>query len=202
MNLKLKNKIVYQQARTIIILALGLGVILSLLQMGIDFRRELKNVDNAVMQVVSTVKDSAAHAAFEIDRVLADRVVNGLAQYKPVIQADIHDNFGEDLAIWEGSANKEKFKKLLTPIMEFHKSYSVPLYWGEKKELVGKLNVEVDSYVIIGNFFDRSAFIILTGALRNFILSVILMVFFYFTLQKPLLKIVKFLGKVDYAATE
>ena len=119
MNLKFKNKIVYQQARAIIILALGLGIILSLLQMGFDLRTEQRNVDNVVMQVISTVKDSAAHAAFEIDRVLADKVVKGLAQYKPVVRADIHDNFGEDLATWEGPANQEKLKKLLTLIMEF-----------------------------------------------------------------------------------
>lgn len=202
MSLKFKNKIVYQQARTIVILALGLGVMLSLLQMGFDLRAEQRNVDNAVMQVVSTVKDSAAHAAFAIDRVLADRVVNGLAQYKPVVRADIHDNFGEDLATWEGPANQEKLKKLLTPFMEFQKSYSVPLYWGGEKELVGNLEIEVDAYVIIADFFDRSALIILSGVLRNFILAIILMVFFYFTLQKPLVKIVSFLSKVDYSATE
>ncbi|HAY50200.1 MAG TPA: GGDEF domain-containing protein, partial [Thalassospira sp.] len=78
-----------------------------------------------------------------------------------------------------------------------NQEYEIPLETGSGRDLVGHLSVKIDTDMIADGFLNRATRILTSGILRNLILGLILVVFFYVTLTKPLLRVSSLLRKID-----
>ncbi|MAL40987.1 MAG: GGDEF domain-containing protein [Thalassospira sp.] len=195
--LKWRDRLSVKQARIAVALTLLIGLLFSGIQIVWDLREEKSLIDRTVMQVLATLRESATQAAYGLDETLAARVVSGLFEYEPVYAAVLRDNFDNILAQkteQQVSSNRTVLTKLM---FGENQEYEIPLETGSGRDLVGHLSVKIDTDMIADGFLNRATRILTSGILRNLILGLILVVFFYVTLTKPLLRVSSLLRKID-----
>lgn len=197
MNIKLSNRLFFRHTRNALLVALALGVVVSLAQIVYDLSSEQRRTDQTVLQVLNTTKESAAQAAYSLNNELALRVVKGLFEYDPIYSAQITDDFGRQLASLERPLTKHELSWLGPLIRADQNLYTVPLYIGDGKTVIGEMRVLVDRFLIAEDFLDRAGLVILTGILRNFGLAIFFGVLFYFTLGRPVMMTIASLSTID-----
>ena len=94
MILRLNSNLALQQAKNAVLAAFIIGVLLSVPQIVFSIRQEQNLVNKTIEQALQTLKDSASESAYYVDANLADKVVDGLFQYKSIIKAEITASFG------------------------------------------------------------------------------------------------------------
>ena len=203
MRIPFRHRLSYRQAMNTVLIAFILGTVLSGVQIGYDLFTERKQVESTVSQVIGMLRESAAQAVFNVDRSMTNTVVNGLFEYRPIREALIIDEFDMLLAHKERPAVSGRLKWLADMVFDRDIRYTVPLFHQDQdgKEPIGSLSVLVDNYLIAKNFISRSGLILIGGFVRNILLSCILTLFFYYTLTRPLLRMVKHVSSVDPAGS-
>jgi len=191
-NVKFKNRIAYKQTRFVVMLAFGLGLIFSLIQIYVDYIKQTGELTNTILQVVSTMRQPATEAAFHLDPNLANQVGRGLFEFAPIVSVNIVGNIGDDqlpqtlLEIDKPvqTRNDQWISSLLFGNIQF---YQIPLYSeSDSNEPVGVLTIEADPYIVASAFISRSFNVILFGILRTGMFALIVLFFFYRTVTKPL----------------
>ncbi len=195
--IRLHHRLSFRQARDTVIVTLLLGILLSGIQIGFDFFKEKKRMDSVVLQVVNMLRDSAARAVYDIDELFAKNVISGLFEYRPIRKVQIIDEFDVILQEKERWVIGNQHNRLIRMIFEPDKRYTVPLHIRGRDEQIGNIVVFVDTYLVAENFISRAGLVIISGIVRNIGLSIVLTMMFYFTLTKPLLRVVQGLSTVD-----
>lgn len=195
--LKWLDRLSVKQARIAVAITLLIGLLLSAIQITLDLREEQTLIDRTVNQVLATLRESATQAAYGLDENLASRVIAGLFEYEPVYEAVLRDNFDNVLARHSEPPSSSS-RSLLTRLMfGDNQEYDVRLETGPTRELVGYLSVQIDTNLIAEGFINRATRILASGILRNLLLGLVLVAFFYATLTKPLLRISATLRKIN-----
>ncbi|MBX2831805.1 MAG: EAL domain-containing protein [Rhodospirillales bacterium] len=186
-----------KQARIAVAITLLIGFLFSGIQIAWDLREEQNLIDRTVKQVLATLRESATQAAYGLDETLAARVISGLFEYEPVYEAVLRDNFNNILAR-KSEQPISSNRTFLTKIMfGENQEYEIPLQTGSAQDLVGHLSVKIDTDLIAVGFLNRATRILTSGILRNLLLGLALVAFFYATLTQPLLRISALLRRVD-----
>ncbi len=195
--LRWRDRLSVKQARIAVGLTLLIGLLFSGIQIVWDLREEQNLIDRTVNQVLATLRESATQAAYGLDETLAARVISGLFEYEPVYAAELRDNFKNVLARkTEQPINSNR--TFLTQIMfGENQEYEIPLNTDGPNGLVGHLSVKIDTDMIAEGFINRASRILLSGIVRNLLLGLVLVAFFYITLTKPLLGIAAQLRQID-----
>lgn len=186
------KKISFRLAKYAVIIALFLGIIVSLFQLFLDLKGERKRLGSTMQQVLNISKASAVQAVIDLDKELAVQVSNGLFELTPVLKVEIKDNFGDSLVLAEREHPEahpalQWFVKL---VLEPTESYSINLMHPKYNELMGVMSIEVDNYSFTQGFFRRAVVILLSGLVLNFILAFLLFFLFHFILTRPLSRII------------
>ncbi len=183
---RLFQSLSFKQARAAVVIGLILGVFFSALQIVFDLKSERQRVDAKYTQLLRTVEDSAIQAAFGLDTQLAQRVVDGLFQYKAIFRAQITDNFKDRMALAVRPKSKGGLEPIATALFGGTKDYVLSLKVPNVGVDAGQIKISIDTNIIAETFFARSGLILIFGILRNLFLATILAVLFYFMLTRPL----------------
>jgi len=187
-----------QQVRVTVLIAFSLGVIFSLFQIFTDYHEERSKLDSTVKQVLGILDQPASHAVYTGNQVIAQELLTGIFDYKAIIEVKLVDDRGLELAQQRGGEEDGPFRWLTDLIFGARRYYQVPLFFQPPPKSflqmsslsrVGELQVWVDTYPSGIAFLQRSMRILITGLLRNFLLSLILLVFFHHHLTKPFLRL-------------
>ncbi|MBF0397082.1 MAG: response regulator [Desulfobacterales bacterium] len=172
---------------------------MNFLQIAYDLMKEQREVASTISQVAGIIMKSVAQAVYDIDESQAKNLLSGLFEYKPVLKAEIIDDFGRVLCKKE-RVETQGLLSIALGEMFFGRvrTYTFDLYHKDVATPVGKIKIFVDTYLIAKNFISRAGIIVMSGFIRNIILSAILAMMFYYSLTKPLLKMVKSLSSVDF----
>jgi len=192
----IRRRLSFRQARDTILLTIILGLFLSFGQIIVDYGKLRGNTDTLVAQVLNISRDSAAEAAYAFDKPLAERVVGGLFEYRPIVEAEVRDDFGALLAAAK-RGEEEQTSPLADLLMREDLAYSLPLHVGAERKLVGTLRVVVNRHAVAAEFFERAGMVLAAGALWTLGLGLILMVSFHLSVTRPFLRICDSLGHVD-----
>ncbi|WP_119677568.1 EAL domain-containing protein [Indioceanicola profundi] len=195
----LRKRLSFKQARNTALLTLVLGFFLSSAQIAIDLLDMERQTDQLVEQVLKTLREPAAEAAYAFDQALAERVLTGLFEYRPVFRAVILEDFGNQLAIMERPQVEGGLKWLAEVLLPQEKTFSIPLVIERHSQNVGELRVSVDRYMIALDFFRRAGVVLGTGAAWTVSLALILVVMFYVSITKPFLRMSTAIAEVDPA---
>lgn len=195
----LRKRLSFKQARNTALLTLALGLVVSTAQISIDLLDMEKQSDQLIHQVLSTMREPAAEAAYSFDQALADRVVTGLFEYRPVYRAVILEDFGNQLAARERPQIEGGLKWLVEILLPAERTFSIPLVIERNNQNVGELRVSVDRLIIAQEFFRRSGLVLTTGIIWTLGLALILVVMFYSTITKPFLRMSSAIAEVDPA---
>jgi len=205
MNIAWHRRLSVKQLKVTVLAALLLGMISSVFQVGLDIRTELRNRDATVAQVMDMLYEPATQAAYALDEQLAARVVRGLLLYRPILRAEIFDNYGRRMAFEERPVEEMQTGWVPDWLRNMAKGMGAsrgnilvrPLHATRGNELVGEIRVAVDSELLAYSIWERIWVVFGTGLVRNFAFALLMMVLFYFTLTQPLVALVRQFGDVD-----
>lgn len=190
------SRLSFIQARNCVIVAFLVGVLLSVVQIAVDYSRETDEVESFANEVLEASKFAAADATFHLDAPAAQEVVRGVLQYYPVVSASISNEDGVELASLAKERPENVADDARHQLFGENKTFIAQLHL-ETGELLGNLKVVVDPVLAAQGFMDRSVLVIGSGVVRNFLLSFILIFVFHHTITKKLVSISNRLAVVD-----
>lgn len=198
MNIPLTRQLSYKQASLTVLVAFILGTLLSLLQVGLDYLNEDASINNEIHALLEVSRTPATRIAYNIDAELARELVLGLLNSPAIIQAELLDNSGASLASVNRPAQQSSLRFLSDFLFGQQRSFNLPLYVKHNaNEALGQLSLEVDTYAFGSQFLSRALITLATGFVRSLLLSLILLVLFYFMLTKPLVSVVRAISEHD-----
>lgn len=183
---KITHRLTFRLVYFSALVGVGIGVLLALVQVYSDFRREQSSTEIAINQLMSSVATAAAEAAFHIDKSRGDAVISGMFVFPAVYRAEISDNFGEILAQKTMSAPTDEANFVARMLFGSEPSRELILVTPNYPETVGRMKVWLDLNLLAEDFSSRVLLILVSGLVRNALLAGALGVLFYFVLARPL----------------
>lgn len=186
---KFTNSLSFRQARVAVLVGFVLGIGFSAIQIFSDLRREIQQIDTTFEQSLKILKDSAYQAAYGLDNVLAQTVVDGVFHQLAISEATIIDSYGDTMYSRTRPQLETSLSWLAEGIFGEVKSYSTQLLEEGSGFYAGELIIRVDTNVIARDFFKRSGLVLGFGVLRNLLLATVLALLYHRMLTKPLREI-------------
>jgi len=200
LNLHWSDKISLKLARTAVIIAFAVGLVLSGFAVYLDYLREGDLLDSQVEKSLSVSQKAATRSVLILDAELATEVVEGLLEYPYISEAVILDDHGAELSgsrrppIEEGM-DEVAFARFFIDDMSVHtRGLDLPDTMAEQP---GSLRVVVDRAIGLRPFITRAVNTFLSGFVRNMVLVLLLYFAFHQGLTKPLTQIVDKLSAIN-----
>ncbi|MDG1581805.1 ATP-binding protein [Pseudomonas sp. GOM6] len=198
MDISLTHRLSFKQASLTVLVAFILGMLLSLIQIGVDYASEDASIDREIHSLLEISHNPAARISYNIDAELAQELVLGLLRSPAVMRAEIIDNSGLVLASVDRPATQSDYRFLSDALFGERRQFEDPLFVDHApSEALGVLRLEVDTFAFGSDFLRRALLTLLTGFARSLLLSLILLVLFYAMLTKPVVEIIRALSDRD-----
>ena len=198
MDISLTHRLSFKQASLTVLVAFILGMLLSLIQIGVDYASEDASIDREIHSLLEISHNPAARISYNIDAELAQELVLGLLRSPAVMRAEIIDNSGLVLASVDRPAAQSDYRFLSDALFGERRQFEDPLFVDHApSEPLGVLRLEVDTFAFGSDFLRRALLTLLTGFARSLLLSLILLVLFYAMLTKPVVEIIRALSDRD-----
>lgn len=198
MEIPLTQRLSFKQAGLTVLVAFIIGALLSLVQIGVDYASEDAAINREIHALMDISHNPAARIAYNIDAELAQELVAGLQRSPAVIGARIVDNNGETLASTSRPLAESSYRLLSDFLFGSSRHFETRLSVEHApEEQLGSLQLDIDTYAFGSNFLKRSMLTLVNGFARSLLLSVILLVLFYFMLTKPLSQVILALAARD-----
>ncbi len=194
--LPLSKRLSYRQARLVVMIAVGLGMLFSFLQIYLDYFSTQKEFDSTINQLLDTIKQPAIQAAYTLDRGLAEKVVQGLFHYQAIYKVELLDDSKETLAKDKKALIETQWRWISELIFGQEKIYQIPLFLPQNSQF-GLLKVTVDTHFIAISFLERGLVILMSGLARHLLLAALLLYLFHYIVTKPLFNIAITLASLD-----
>jgi diguanylate cyclase (GGDEF)-like protein len=189
----------------VVLVAVLLGLIFGMLQVYLDYFNVKREFRERVQETIATVRKPAYQAAFQLDDLLADEVVQGLMNYKAVNQAILFDEENEILAADKKKPIDTQWRWVAEAFFtDRHHSVALRMRHedGEYGKTYGTLEVYVDPQVIASGFLERASVTILSGLARNLMLAMIIFFLFQLLVNRPLAQMAKTMMQIDSESPE
>lgn len=196
MDISLTHRLSFKQAGLTVLVAFILGTLLSVTQVGVDYASEEASINREIRALLEISHNPAARIAYNIDAELAQELVLGLLRSPAVTRAELIDNSGLVLASVSRPRSESRYRVFSDSLFGAQREFQDPLHVSHApNETLGILRLEVDTYAFGSHFLKRSLITLLTGFARSLLLSLILLVLFYFMLTKPLTGVIRALSQ-------
>ena len=200
MKLHWSDRISFKLARTAVIIAFSVGLVLSAAAVYVDYLEEGGLLDEKVDKSLAVSQKAATRAVLILDADLAIEVVSGLMEYDYIAEAAILDDHGTELAgrrrdtSGTGKSSVE-FSRYIIEDRSVHTwELALPDTMAERP---GSLRVVVDRAIGLQPFFSRAVTTFLSGLVRNLLLVLLLYFAFHQGLTKPLAQIVDKISSIN-----
>lgn len=201
MKIRLTDRLSFKQTRLGVLAAFGLGVLLGMLQVLLDYRAENAAIDREIVAQLNVSHGPASRIAYNIDAELAAELVNGLLRAPQLVKAEIIDNNGSALASVSRPMNDSRWRLISDLLFDSRRSYSSELQVNLLPgEILGKLHIEVDTFHQGATFLRRAGTVMLSAFVLSLALSLLLMGLFYRMLTQPLTQLISNLLGMDTAS--
>ena len=203
-----------QTAYTVVVVAI-VAFAVSAIEVIISYHDEQDRIREFGNSLIAASSDAAARAAFHIDGLQAESVVEGLMQYEVLDNVSVTTDLGVVLAEQSRMTNEAAFDFLADWLfadgMSFNRELSVDrsefvsgLQLGDALGVisVGELRIHANSTVIGNSFIFTILTRIIGLAVEFLILATALAFIFYRTMTRPLMRISEQLGAIDPQGTD
>ncbi len=197
-NIPMKEKIAFRQARMIVLAAVVLGIVFGLVQIVLDYQNQKSDLSVIARQVINTMRQPASAAAFEYDDALAEEVADGLFEYQPIVGVQVIDDTGSILVDLKRDTTNIGHSKLAEALFGGQIKHTVELNnLKTVQKAVGQMVVLIDPTTTAAAFIDRAIVILTTGIVRNAILAGVLLAIIYYMMTSPLLSVIRQIANID-----
>lgn len=192
-----KPTIALTLARYGLTIAVVLGLITGSIQIIRDFSDEKLRNHDFIQKMLVLSSAGAIQAAFQIDKSLAEAAARPLVIYDFITSVTIIDDRGIPIAHLVRKPPLQPIDHLTKLFTEAYELYEIKLIEPKTDIYVGKLSVEVRNSTLLQDFYERSIRVIVTGILKNLLLTALLLYLFYLVLSLPLNLLTQRLNTVD-----
>ncbi|WP_256657365.1 response regulator [Pseudomonas sp. 2FE] len=198
MDISLTHRLSFKQASLTVLVAFILGTLLSLLQVSSDYASEDASINREMRALLEISHNPATRIAYNIDTELAQELVVGLLRSPAVVRAELIDDSGVSLASGKRPRIESDYRLFSDYLFGERRQFEDPLFIAHAPhETLGLLHLEVDTYAFGSHFLRRALLTLLSGFAYSLLLSLILLVLFYFMLTKPLIGVIHALSARD-----
>ena len=170
--------------------ALLVGIILSFIQIFLDYRGGKQDIATEIKEVIALVKPASEIAIYVVDDMLTHQIASGLLENQSIIRVIITDKLAGVLTDVSKPVVSGHFNWLTPLLFDDLVQVSVPLFdINLPKVQNGELLVLLDLHYHSEKFLRRAFVVLISGFIRNSILALICIVIFYRLLTKPLAKL-------------
>lgn len=187
----------FRLAKVGVVLALLVGILMSAIQIYIDYQSQLLQVDAMIQRAIHVSTPPAERAVYTLDLELGDEVATGLMQHDFIVEVFLHDEVGDQVAHQVKDIPPSKTAWLTRFISEERVRFEAPLRVPRHEDLSGNMSFIVDMDAAFSQFYQHSALVISIGLIRSSILVFFLFIAFYYMLTKPLIRISNEIKKIN-----
>ncbi|NLQ17241.1 EAL domain-containing protein [Marinomonas sp. M1K-6] len=188
--LALRKRLSYKQAKWALLLLLSLSLVMSALQIFMDWQEEKATIQNQVMSTLHIVENSAVEAAYSLDEGLAKKVLIGLMRSNSFHQARLEDDLGYELASMYRPLEPLSLRWLSEKVFnDLPESFRLELNRSSHLS-VGAIMVTIDSGTVTNGFIRRSIRLIMTSMASALLLGVAMFMLFYIQISHPLSRLI------------
>ena len=181
----------FRLAKLGVIIALLIGLLMSAIQIYMDFQVQSEEVNNQIASITDMSTPPAARAIHTLDNMLANEVAEGIMVNDFIVAVTIEDELGNEIAQSKRIPRESGTIWVTRRISEHLKTFSSPLYIPDhdKNDDHGIIRFEVDMDAAFSAFYKQSSVVIIIGLIRSFVIVSILFIVFHYLLTKPLIRI-------------
>jgi len=151
----------------ILLLSSIFTIIATIIQIYTDYRDSRQSLEVSLEQIQETVLPSVAVAMWKLDKEVMESILNGLLTQRDTIYVEVVDTY-DNPVIQLGVINTENSFERLYPIMFFND--------GVQAITIGELKVVVTLSEIYRQLTDKVLVILMTQAVKTFIMSVCILI--------------------------
>jgi len=198
MDIAITNRLSFKQARLIVLIGFVLGTVLSLVQISIDYASEDASIDREIRSLLQISHNPASRIAYNIDSELAQELTLGLLHSPAVVAARLTDNNNILLAAVSRPIAQSRYRIVSDFLFGKSREFEDKLFLDHlPSDSIGTLHLNVDTFAFGSHFLQRAEITLLNGFVRSLLFAGILMALFYFTLTKPLTRVIGALSAND-----
>ena len=189
--IKPTQSIAFKQAITVFIVSMLLGMAFSINYTLLDLHQEKNRLEEHYRFQLMQSYTNASQAAFRLNPILAEQVVSSLMNDPAIHHVQIMDDFNEILFQQTNPAPKvSAFVGLVSNyISPTSTTFSTSLHQPNSSTVVGYLLFSVNTNTLAQRFITKHANMLLLDLLRTCLLTIILLIFFYYKLSLPLIRL-------------
>lgn len=192
------KRLSYRLTRNTVLVAMTLGLVLNLTQVTIDFFNAREAMDNDIKALIGISHSPASQIAYNIDIRLAEELLQGMLKHPAVIDARIIDFEGNTLVAASKRSQDSRYRPFSDALFGSSNFYSDSLSVPLMKDIkLGQLAVTTDTFYYGFQFLKRAGYTLLSGIVKSLLLTLTLLIVFYYVLTKPLLRVIDTLGEVE-----
>lgn len=194
---KIKHRIAFKQARTVLLISLLLGLISTSGQIYLDLDQEKRNLEHSIDRVVALHKDIASMAVYNLNKRQAEDVTKLLVSYPEIYSARLQDDFGDILAEHSRPLAEETWLADLGGYffrVETH--IRTELNVDAAQHADASLIIDLDAAYLAHNFAYRAMTSLLLAIAYNIVLASIFLLLFYRYLSQPIVNIVHWVNRL------
>ena len=169
-------------------------LVLTLLQLYLDYRRDVTTLDSRLEQISGSYADSLAEGLWTLDQKQLRLQLTGILQLPDISAVELReiDDAGNPFVVKVGVRSSDS--------SVIAREY--PLYYHEQGQdrVIGTLYVEATLARIYRTLLDRAVTILLSQAAKTFLVSLFIIYIFHFLVTRHLFTIARFVG--DYRITD
>lgn len=162
-----------------------------------DFTRTTSDITSAIDHIIESAVSPAGQAVFNVDRLHAQKLLDGFSAYPYIIQSTITDDLDTVFAnvnferIESGSTNW--LTELIYPnhSQDYSRKLTNTRYEGE----IGILNLKVDHNIALRDFYHRSLILMLSDLLHTILIFIIIYLVTYRFVTSALVQVVDSINK-------
>lgn len=179
MALKFRERIAYKHAKLVVVTAFLLGVVVSSVQIFIDYQNQNQRLRSTFMALKETSVNPAAEAVWNLDEELAKSIVEGLYTNVGLLHVSIEVENGNVLAEKTRPMVDQRYRWITTILFGERTIETVSLTLTENSlvRVLGYLRITYDPYEESVSFIKRSGVVLISGIVKNLLLALLL---FYF----------------------
>lgn len=199
MKAKKVHSLAFKQAKTVFLVSVVLGLFFSFYYILVDLHQEQQRIEEHYQFKLLQNYSNASQAAYHLNHLLAEQVASSLMMDPAIFNVKIIDDFGDILTIKDkqvvsqGSLS-ELLSDYLTPTSTH---YITALHQPNSEVIVGSLSFSINGTSIAQDFIAKSSRILLFDLIRNVLLTIILLIFFYYKLSKPIVTLIEWVQSLQ-----
>lgn len=190
MSIEFTQRLSFTLTRTSMLVVLAVGSLIAAVQVYVDYIDQEKLIESRMQSLIEASAMPTERAINQLDRELAQEVINGLKKYEFLHHISILDDNDTIMAIHDESIVQTETTWLTRRLKGFSTTYRHKV-GGGNADYSGQLVLKINNDKVLAPIYRRSLYIFATGIARTLILAIVLAFIYHRFLTRPLSDISK-----------